>query len=149
MRTRPRPAWSTPLAIVVVALVAGCSSRGRPGGREEAKPEPIAAPPPDSSAAPKNEVERYTGMEKQNGQGSIRQTVTARKGANAGSSVVATLYPGTVVSHVARLGDFHLVAWTSVAGPQQGWVDGNLAFQARWLDSGDARPKPARAAASR
>ena len=84
---------------------------------------------------------QQSGMEPEDGHANIRQTVIARKAADATSTVVATLYPGTVVTRVGRFGQFHLVAWTSLAGPQQGWVDGALAFQVRGFDIGEARPR--------
>lgn len=125
-------------AAVLAMCAAGC---GRSDARQDHEPAPIAAPPPEPGQQPKNEVVRHAGMEAEDGRASIRQTVIARKAADATSPVVATLYSGTVVTRVGRFGDFHLVAWTSLAGPQQGWVDGALAFQVRGFDVSEVRPR--------
>ena len=88
------------------------------------------------------DVVRYAGMEVgDSGQSGIRQAVQARRAADWSSTTVATLYPGTVVTRVARYGNYNLVAWTGSAGAQQGWVDSNVAFStARILDAGLAPP---------
>lgn len=128
---------------VGLGLLCGCSrtdpvSGHAAAGRESAKVEPIAAPPPDPGTPPNNVVERYPGVEvSDGGQVSIRRTVTARIGAGNSGTLVTTLYPGTVVTRVARKGDYHLVAWTSLSGPEQGWVDGKLAFKMPWSEGSD------------
>ena len=83
------------------------------------------------------DVVRYSGMEViETGQAGIRQAVQARRAADWGSPLVATLYPGTQISRVARYGNFSLVSWTGSMGVQQGWVDTTVAFSAQRIDAG-------------
>jgi hypothetical protein len=88
------------------------------------------------------DVVRYSGMEvNESGQAGIRQAVQARRAADWNSTTVATLYPGTMITRVARYGNYSLVAWTGSAGAQQGWVDSNVAFSSvRLLDAGIQPP---------
>lgn len=90
------------------------------------------------------DVVRYTGMEVvETGQTGVRQAVQARRAADWSSPVVATLYPGTQISRVARYGNFSLVSWSGPAGAQQGWVDTNVAFSVQRIDAGAGAIKPA------
>jgi hypothetical protein len=83
------------------------------------------------------DIVRYSGMEViETGQAGIRQAVQARRAADWGSPLVATLYPGTQISRVARYGNFSLVSWTGSMGVQQGWVDTTVAFSAQRIDAG-------------
>jgi hypothetical protein len=90
------------------------------------------------------DVVRYTGMEVvETGQTGIRQAVQARRAADWSSPSVATLYPGTQISRVARYGNFSLVSWSGPGGAQQGWVDTNAAFSVQRIDAGAGAIKPA------
>ena len=105
--------------------------------------ENAPAEPGLGAAAQGADVVRYTGMEVvETGQTGIRQAVQARRAADWSSPTVATLYPGTQISRVARYGNFSLVSWTGSAGAQQGWVDTNAAFSVQRVDAGAGAIKP-------
>jgi hypothetical protein len=96
---------------------------------------------PGPAVAQGADVVRYSGMEvNESGQAGIRQPVQARRAADWNSTTVATLYPGTMITRVARYGNFSLVAWTGSAGAQQGWVDSNVAFAFVRTDAGAVQP---------
>jgi hypothetical protein len=118
--------------VLTVALlgVSALACKSGSGGQDgTADPGPATAQGAD--------VVRYTGMEvADTGQAGIRQAVQARRAADWTSTSVAMLYPGTLVSRVARYGNYSLVAWTGAAGAQQGWVDSNVAFASVRLDAG-------------
>jgi hypothetical protein len=129
---------SVPLALAMALLGATTMSckLGSSGNENGAPADPGPA------VAQGADVVRYAGMEVgDSGQAGIRQPVQARRAADWNSTTVATLYPGTVVTRVARYGNYNLVAWTGSAGAQQGWVDSNVAFATtRLLDAGLAPP---------
>jgi hypothetical protein len=130
---------SAPLLLTVALFGATALACKSGNGQENGTP---ADPGP---AAPQGgDVVRYTGMEVvETGQTGIRQAVQARRAADWSSPTVATLYPGTQISRVARYGNFSLVAWSGAAGAQQGWVDTNVAFSAQRIDAGTGTMKPA------
>ena len=128
---------SVPLMLTVALLGATALACKSGNGGQDGTPAD-----PGPAVAQGADVVRYAGMEVgDSGQSGIRQAVQARRAADWSSTTVATLYPGTVVTRVARYGNYNLVAWTGSAGAQQGWVDSNVAFSTtRILDAGLAPP---------
>ncbi len=124
------------LTMAMLGVTALACNRGNAGQENGAPADPGPA------VAQGADVVRYAGMEVgDTGQAGIRQAVQARRAADWNSTTVATLYPGTVVTRVARYGNYNLVAWTGSAGAKQGWVDSNVAFStARREDAGLAPP---------
>ncbi|MEP7123957.1 MAG: hypothetical protein ABJE95_23725 [Byssovorax sp.] len=119
------------LAVALLGATALACKSGN-GGQENGTPAD-----PGPAVAQGADVVRYSGMEVgDSGQAGIRQAVQARRAADWNSTTVATLYPGTVVTRVARYGNYNLVAWTGSAGAQQGWVDSNVAFATVRYDGG-------------
>ena len=130
---------SAPVMLAVALLGAttlACKSGN--GGQENGTPAD-----PGPAIGQGADVVRYAGMEVGDcGQAGIRQAVQARRAADWNSTTVATLYPGTVVTRVARYGNYNLVAWTGSAGAQQGWVDSNVAFSTTRWDGGTGIQPP-------
>jgi hypothetical protein len=121
---------------VVLALalfgVSALACRSGNGGQENGTPAD-----PGPAIGQGADVVRYAGMEvNDSGQAGIRQAVQARRAADWSSTTIATLYPGTVVTRLARYGNYNLVSWTGSAGAQTGWVDSNVAFSTLRIDAG-------------
>ncbi len=117
---------SRPL-LAATMLLAGAALACKLGGSKEQESGQAPAADPN---APSNQVSRYAGQEASDtGQSTIRQAVAARSAADYSSSVVSTIYAGTVVTRMARFGTFSLIRWSGIAGmQQQGWVDSSVAF---------------------
>lgn len=128
MKTKRGFHQSRPLLAATI-LLAGSALACKMGGSSENESNQ-AAPATNQGI---NEVVRYSGSEAvDTGQSTIRQAVAARKAADWSSANVATIYAGTVVSRVARYGNFSLISWSGPAGlQQQGWVETNTAFNSR------------------
>lgn len=117
---------SRPL-LAATMLLAGAALACKLGGNSEQESGQNAPVDPN---APSNQVTRYAGAEAADtGQSTIRQAVAARTSADWSSTMVATIYSGTVVTRMARYGNFTLIRWSGIAGlQQQGWVDSSVAF---------------------
>ena len=125
------------LAVALLGATALACKSGN-GGQENGAPAD-----PGPAVAQGADVVRYAGMEVgDSGQAGIRQAVQARRAADWNSTTIATLYPGTVVTRVARYGNYNLIAWTGSAGAQQGWVDSNVAFSTVRYDGGTGLQPP-------
>jgi hypothetical protein len=126
-----------PLLMAAMALTMASLACNRGGSSSgEGTPNGVEPGANDTSG-----VVRYSGMETaESGNSSVRTAVQARRAADWSSPTVATLYPGTVVTRVARYGNYSLVSWPASGGTQQGWVDANVAFTTRWLDAGTTDP---------
>ena len=132
---------SAPLVLAVALLGATSLACKLGSSGQEAAP---ADPGPAAVTPQAADVVRYSGMEVvETGQAGIRQAVQARRAADWTSTSVATLYPGTQISRVARYGNYSLVSWTAAGGVQQGWVDSNVAFAVVRIDAGvGVKPAP-------
>jgi hypothetical protein len=120
--------------VLAMALLGAAATGCKPGnsGQENGTPAD-----PGPAVAQGADVVRYSGMEAaESGQAGIRQAVQARRAADYSSPTVATLYPGTVVSRVARYGGYSLISWTGASGAQTGWVSTNVAFSTIIIDAG-------------
>jgi hypothetical protein len=126
---------SAPLAMAVALLgAASLACHLGSSGESSTTGDAIGVATPQGT-----DVVRYSGLEViDTGTASIRQAVQARRAADWSSSLVATLYPGTQISRIARYGNFSLVSWAGSMGTQQGWVDTTVAFSLQRIDAGAA-----------
>ena len=130
---------SVPVVMAVALFgVSALACRSGSNGQENGTPAD-----PGPAVGQGADVIRYAGMEvNDSGQAGIRQAVQARRAADWSSTTVATLYPGTVVTRLARYGNYNLVSWTGSAGAQTGWVDSNVAFSTVRPDAGTGIQPP-------